>query len=162
MSEFIKTNWKGVITLFVFLVIVYDVIDGFINDDEPKAAQIQQELEHEFEAINPITQSGYYDYLAAHKSRNASVSGAFSTNLTFPEVRNYYDQELARNGWKFDKEERVQDWWRDFGGGSVQYCKGNYRAFLQYAGENADYGWNFSLSLSWRLENEKLTANDCK
>jgi len=40
----------------------------------------------------------------------------------------------------------------DLGGRTTEYCKGDYRASLQYPGQSAKYGWVFALDLSWGLD----------
>jgi hypothetical protein len=46
----------------------------------------------------------------------------------------------------------MKDWGQDLGGRTARYCKGKYRADLQYAGERANYGWDYAFSLSWGLD----------
>ena len=40
----------------------------------------------------------------------------------------------------------------DLGGMSRTYCKGELRAHLHYAGERANYGWDFDFNMSWGLD----------
>lgn len=83
-----------------------------------------------------------------HRSRSDSRCAAIPP-LSYPEIRSFYDQEFARNAWRFIRQEPVRDWGRDFGGVTATYCKGSYRASVQYAGAKAEYGWDYSIDLSW-------------
>jgi len=94
----------------------------------------------------------------SHKPRQALVGSKYSTNLNYAEIRKYYDKELENHGWHFINEKAVRDWGRDFGGKIAHYRKGNYTASLQYAGNPKEYGWAYSLDLTWGLSfRESLT-----
>jgi len=142
---------KSVAVLFVFSWVAISFFSSYLQDDEPRAAQNQNALAQEFNNITPLSSTVFCDYRAGHKGQSAGVGGHFSTIQSFEQVRAHFDRELQRNGWKFYKEERVLDWGRDFGGKSLHYCKGEYTASLQYAGENAGYGWDYALDLDWRM-----------
>lgn len=120
--------------------------------NEPKARQVQSDLESEFHAIQPLPQAKSSGYNASHKSSQSLVTSNYQTNLAYSDIRAYYDVELAKHGWTFYEEEQMKDWGRDLGGKSAHYCKAEYRAHLQYAGPQADYGWDFALGLSWGLD----------
>lgn len=60
-----------------------------------------------------------------------------------------YMDEAKKNGSVFVNEETVSDWGRDFGGKLLNFSKGDYTLSIQYAGEKADYGWDFGVSLTW-------------
>lgn len=120
--------------------------------DPSKGESAQTELEREFKAITPPPGATPRDYHASHKSRQALVGSGYSSDLPFEGIRKYYDEELAKNGWKFHDEYALRDRGRDFGGRTVEYCKGEYRASLVYAGERANYGWVYAIDLSWGLD----------
>ena len=120
--------------------------------NEPKAAQVQAVLENEFRAIHPLPAATPLNYGASHKTQQALVSDTYQTSLTYEDIRQFYDAEVAKNGWAFFMEEQVKDWGRDLGGKEARYCKGEYRATLQYAGKQADYGWDYAFSVSWGLD----------
>jgi len=117
----------------------------------PKAQLVQSQLESEFKSIEPLPGAGAFDYAATHKTRQALVTSKYRTNLPYAEMRAHYDSELARHGWVFYEEEQMRDWGIDFGGKTARYCKGGYRANLEYAGGQADYGWDYAFSVSWGL-----------
>jgi hypothetical protein len=134
------------ILLFVAFAINYEISNW------PEAQQRQRSLEDEFRHISPSPQTKPLLYDANHKGRTALVSQSYQTALTYPEIRSFYDRELARNGWLFLSEHQHLDWWRDFGGMTASYCKGPFRASVQYAGAKAQYSWDYTLDLSWGLD----------
>ena len=73
----------------------------------------------------------------SHKTQQALVGSSYSTTKPYSEIRKHDDEELARRGWKFHREQEVADWGRDLGGRTTECCKGDYRASLQYAGQRA-------------------------
>ena len=145
----VRQVWKVAGPVLVLLFVAYLVYDYAVN--APKAALAQRELEQEFKSIKPLPGAVAGNYHASHDTQQSLVGSSYSTELSYREIRAYYDAELARRGWRFQKEEGLRDWGRDFGGRSAHYFKGNYAASLQYAGENADYGWDYALELSWGL-----------
>ena len=141
--------WRVVGSVFLVLFVAYMIYDHAIN--APKAALVQQELEQEFNSIKPMPSTVACDYYASHKTQQSLVGGKYSTKLSYREIRTYYDAELSSHGWRFQKEEGLRDWGRDFGGRSAHYCKGSYTASLEYAGEKAGHGWDYALDMSWGL-----------
>ncbi|MDQ5837337.1 MAG: hypothetical protein M3379_11200 [Acidobacteriota bacterium] len=129
-----------------------------------KAEQVEKELEQEFNSIKPLPGAYLRSHNASYKSRQALVGSTYSTEKPYSEIRKYYDEELANHGWKFHEEYELKDWGRDFGGRTIEYCKGGYKASLQYAGTQAHYGWVFALDLSWGLDSlvDEWKGNVCK
>ncbi|MBN3786750.1 hypothetical protein [Burkholderia sp. Ac-20353] len=136
--------------VFLSAFIAFAIYDHRVNT--PKAASAQNILEREFQAIKPLPGATVVSFYADHKTSQALTGSMYSTTATYAEIRQYYDGELARLGWKFQTEEPVRDWWRDLGGRTAHYRKNGYSANLQYAGEKADAGWVYTLDLSWGLE----------
>lgn len=118
----------------------------------PGAEKEQRVLENDFAHLSLPANSVPLPLKTSHKTHQASVSQSYESKLNYAELRAFYDQELAKNGWRFWKEQRLRDWGRDLGGMTADYCKRPFLASLQYAGEKADYGWNYALGLSWGLE----------
>jgi hypothetical protein len=154
MDSLMTVSWvldrwqvKGILMLvFAAFAIHYEISNW------PQAQRQQRSLEDEFRHISPSPQSKPLLYDANHKGRTALVAQSYRTALTYPEIRAFYDRELARNGWLFLSEHRNRDWGRDFGGVTAEYCKGLFRASVQYAGAKAQYDWDYTLDLSWGLD----------
>ena len=129
---------------------------GVITDfglNGPKARLVGDELETEAEAIEPPSQAVLVRASSSSKPRHALIGREYTTDLDFSGIRAHYDRELTQRGWVFTEEWPIRDWWRDLGGRSVLYRKGDYFASLQYAGKDADYGWTYALTLSWGIHN---------
>lgn len=142
--------WKILAPIIWLLAVLFFIYDYTVND--PKAALVQKALEHEFQTIKPLPAAVLSGSNSSHKPHQSLVGRNYSTFQPYTTIRKYYDTELAAHGWKYIKEDIVRDWGQDYGGKTAKYAKGNYTATLQYAGVKADYGWGYSLDLSWGLD----------
>lgn len=132
------------IVLAFISVLVYDHV---VNS--PKAELVQSRLRQELESITPLPGAVPGERSGSYKPRKAWVGRRYTTTASYAQIRAYYDVELTMRGWSFHREHGTRDWFRDFGGIKAEYCKGPYTASLDYAGDRADYGWVFSLDLTW-------------
>ncbi len=71
--------------------------------------------------------------------------------MCYAEVRGYYEGELTKRGWSIYMEEPLTEWGKDYGGKAARYCKGPYRADLQWAGQGSSNEWD-GFSMSWGLD----------
>ena len=132
------------LVLAVIGVVAYDHIAN-----SPKAQVVQNRLRQELELIMPLPGAIPSERSGSYKPRMAWIGRRYTTTLSYAQIRAYYDAELSRHGWSLHRERGTRDWFRDFGGRKAEYCKGPYAASLDYAGERANYGWVFSLDLTW-------------
>ena len=118
----------------------------------PEAKRAMQALEVEASVVNPPPHS-HVSRSATHKTRSALVSYTYSTSteMSYPELRTYYDAQLVAHGWTFVREQSDRAWGKDLGGTSAYYRKGAYTARLQFAGAKANYDWTYSLDYSWGM-----------
>lgn len=158
----IQQVWSIVGLTFVVGFIAFVAYDYLVN--APRARLAENDLKREFQSIVSLPGAVVRNHHSLHRSQQASVGGTYATSVSYVEIRKYYDEELARRGWTFHREREIRDWGRNLGGRTVEYCKGEYRASLQYAGERADYGWVFALDLSWGLDSlmDRWLGNVCK
>ncbi len=120
---------------------------------KPHGSSVLKALEQEYEQVRPPPGARLLGALSrTNKTSQALVDGNYTTSARYPELRSYYDNELARHGWTPCGERPLKDWFTDLGGVSRTYCKGELRAHLQYAGERANYGWDFDFNMSWGLD----------
>jgi hypothetical protein len=133
----------------VGIVLGFGIYDFLKNG--PEAARVQAELENELRMISPPSGATSAGLHRSNKPRQALVSNTYCSSLKYVEIRNYYDKELANHGWTFYREVPLKDWGRDFGGKEAEYCKGPYRATIEYAGDGVADSWNYAFSLSWGL-----------
>src|SRR5438876_12068653 len=137
------------------LVAIALLLGCVIHDQEHQARQKQDEIEKEFRLIQPPPEampvSANVQFV--HKNDRGLVGLSYKTGLSYLEIRRHYDLELAKHGWKFQKEINVVYRGEDSGGKEAFYSKGAYTATLQFAGkrEFSEMGWNYGLDLSWGL-----------
>ena len=138
-----------VLSLLLLLCITGCAI--FPNNDNPKSISIENELKDELNSIRQLPEATLKSSNSSHKEKLAVVGGAYITKHNYNEIRKYYDVEFANHGWQFINEVNDKEWGKDLGGKSAYYRKGEYVLTLQYAGENANYGWTYGIDLSWGL-----------
>jgi hypothetical protein len=117
----------------------------------PKAKQAQAQLENEFNAISPLPNANAVKHDASHKTNLALVETTYLTDVSRDDIFKYYDEQLKQHGWQYYNTTGLTDWGKDLGGKSAEYCKDDYVASIQYAGEQAQYGWTYAFNMSWRL-----------
>jgi hypothetical protein len=113
-------------------------------------SRVRSDLEHEMQAIAPlpdatlITTTNHFPL-----SSEANIGRLYFTRLTYEQIRTHYDKELTARNWKFRGEESMTEWGKDLGGKYVFYCKGDYKASIQFAGEHSEVTWTFAFNLTW-------------
>jgi hypothetical protein len=113
-----------------------------VGHNDSEAEQKLAELEREFRAVAPLPQAAAHRYSAYSKPKHALVIGTYKTNLSYPEIKAHYDDQLSKQGWVF--YEGDQDWVRGRGN-TAEYCKGEYRAVIDtQGGKRATGGITFS------------------
>ncbi len=115
----------------------------------PEAKRAMEALEGEASVVRPPHSATETRHSATHKPHSALVTSTYSTAMSYPELRSYYDVELAAHGWTFIREQSDRAWGNDLGGFSAYYRKGVYTATLQFAGVKANYGWTYAVGLGW-------------
>lgn len=87
------------------------------------------------------------------KSHIAGISGDYSSSLSIPELRRYYDKKLTDQGWKFLRDEATTGLTKDV----VVYCKGEYEAFFEVSNQS----WlTYSFGVRWD-SNHQLGRGPC-
>jgi len=152
IGSYIRWNPGGVLGIALMLTMLSIWIgDALLNG--ARGEQYHQQLIQEFRAIQPLPGAavvGMTDsYSPWHSAHQALVSASYTTAAQWPEIREYYDQELKSKGWQFSDDQPYRVWGEDLGGRLRDYCKGELNAELEYAGSQA--GRSYSLGLSWGL-----------
>ena len=132
-------------------VIICIVIFFFSCNNQPAYDQdIANLLESEFNMIEEMPNSKCARKpKISGKKETIGINASYNTDVSYIEIREYYNEILSDNGWVFMREEKIHDWGRDFGGMSLEYFKGEFVTTLQYAGEDASYGWVYAISIYW-------------
>jgi hypothetical protein len=119
---------------------------------KPTGNHVLPVVERELAQVHPPEDARPVGEKVAFSKMNLAYAGmTYATTLRYDGLRDHYDQELARLGWSACGEKAIRDWFRDFGGMSRTYCKGELKSVLEYAGERAGYSWDFAFSVSWEL-----------
>jgi hypothetical protein len=89
-----------------------------------------------------------------HKSTSsgfgkAFVSKSFRCKTSYDEVKRFYVDHVTQDGWQFVHERQIKNWQRDLGGRELEFRRGDYRVTIEYAGEKADYGWDYGIGIGW-------------
>ena len=109
-------------------------------------------LKGEFGQIRPFPGAVAGHQRSMDKGRQGHVGADYTSAESFEAIKAHYNGELTKRGWKLLREEKVLYNNRDYGGLHVFFCKNNYTADLQFAGEQEQqFGWTYSFSLSWGL-----------
>jgi hypothetical protein len=149
-----KTNGGKKILQFIGLAYALIYLSFFAYDEienGPVAEKVKQSLESEFKLIEPLPGSKLVSYNSSSKPHIAGCGATYNSKKSIEEIKYHYDEQLIMNGWAYQGIEKVKGGGEDLGGKSIRYCKDDKSAAIQYAGENADYGWTYGVSFSWGL-----------
>jgi hypothetical protein len=147
-----KKIWNNKFSPFfgLLLLVLFSVTVNLCNENRIAPGDVrEQALKAEFNLIQPLPGALRTNLTARSKGgKQAIVSARFKTNKSYDEIRTFYFDEALKNGWTFSKEATKTDWGSDLGGKTIDFYKDEYELSIQYAGEKADYGWDFAVSLS--------------
>jgi|SRR5215813_3219479 len=110
----------------------------------PKLADVENELAE----IAPPPGAATTQHISIYKWTSGTVGNYYQSNLTYDQLRAYYDVELARHGWKFHKQVPLKDWGKDLGESQTLYCKGDRAVDIYWTG-NAPQNYRYALNITW-------------
>ena len=117
---------------------------------EFRSWRTQADVERQFSEIKPLPDAVEVQHNNIRRDIRGGVSGYYKTDLSYQDIRAYYDGELSKRGWKFQKETGIKVWGEDLGGLQTLYCKGNVAATLDYRGrEESRVGYRYAFGLYW-------------
>lgn len=90
-------------------------------------------LSEELSRVSPPAQSQLVEHTTLNKYSYVKLGEEYSTSLTLQELRDHYDAELERNGWRLLEEHEFSVYVSE-----AIYCKGDYTASLDYLGNHGD------------------------
>jgi hypothetical protein len=118
-----------------------------------KPADLSQEKIKEIETI--------WETISVHKSftrvkepsllldGSPRFSASYTATASYDEVKRFYRDELARNGWQFIREREPKDRGRIRGEREVDFQKNGYEIEIYYAGKRKmELGWDYQIELS--------------
>ncbi|MGH9929179.1 MAG: hypothetical protein ACREA9_08125 [Pyrinomonadaceae bacterium] len=80
----------------------------------------------------------------------ASIGRSFRCQASYDDVKRFYSERLGQDGWELADERQLKDWGRDVGGREIKFRKGDYQVVIGYAGERANYGWDYGIDIGFR------------
>jgi len=154
---FIRKRGKPFWTLLSLLAIVvvgaaWFVVFRAYQSTSASAQLMQRRLQEELTAIEPPASVHRVQHNEISKIGHGNISEYFQTDLSYGEIRGYYDGELVKHGWKFQKETKLTSWGEDHGELMAFYCKESVSAELYYTGqEETNLKYRYSFGLSWGI-----------
>jgi hypothetical protein len=83
------------------------------------------------------------------RGNQALLGKEYKSSVNYETLKSFYTENLTQSGWKFLREKQVKDWGRDLGGRELEFQKGEYILDIQYSGEKANYGWQYTIDIDW-------------
>ena len=118
---------------------------------EPNGQTKQAELEQQFDRIQPVPGSTLAPLNEVYKTERGKV-GFYNTDAPSDKIKSHYQTELARLGWKYIGEKKVETFQRFSGGTQTLFCHGDIGANLFITGDDKQrLGYTYSLALNWGM-----------
>jgi hypothetical protein len=118
---------------------------------EPDGPAKQAALERQFDAIPKLPGSVSTELNQIYETDRGKI-GFYKTELNPDQIKSYYDNELAKLGWKYVGEKKVEAFQKFSGGSQYLFCNGETAATLfTTAKDEAWLGYTYSLALNWGM-----------
>ena len=130
---------------------------------EPDGPAKQAALERQFETIQKLPGSVPTELNQIYKTDRGKI-GFYKSERSPGEIQAYYDAELARLGWKYIGEKKVEAFQRYSGGSQYLFCNGEVAATLfTTVKDEAWLGYTYSLALNWGMSSGYIWGvTDCQ
>jgi hypothetical protein len=130
---------------------------------EPDGAAKQAALVRQFDAIQKLPGSIPTELNQIYKTDRGKI-GFYNTEQSDDQIKSYYDKELARLGWKYIGEKKVEKFGKFSGGSQYLFCNGEVAATLfTTAKDEAWLGYTYSLALNWGMSSGYVWGvTDCQ
>jgi hypothetical protein len=135
-----KNKIFGLMVLIMFMCLVS--FFGYQEYQEYQGRKHYPIVKAEFNRIRPLPGAiAASDSQGTVAGNHANVGMLYQTNMSYSAIKEYYDVELARHGFKFQKESEA------YGRKRILYTKGEFTAFIDYVGiTNPEYTYYFYVS----------------
>ena len=118
---------------------------------EPDGPAKQAALERRFDEIQKLPGSIPTELNQIYKTDRGKI-GFYNSEQSDDQIKSYYDNELARLGWKYIGEKKVEKFGKFSGGSQFLFCNGEVAATLfTTASDEAWLGYTYSLALNWGM-----------
>ena len=139
------------------------VVTDYDGAPDPNVADHQQQTESAAALIQPLSDAQPAPLDSLYKP-GRGIARFYTTNASYEQVKDHYESELTRNGWKVFGERKLEIFQRYNGMMHVLFCKNHLAANLFYTGAEAPrLGYNYSLAINWDLSSGFVWGvEDCK
>ena len=118
---------------------------------EPDGPARQAALVRQFDAIPKLPGSVPTELNQIYKTDRGKI-GFYKTEVSPDRIKSFYDNELAKLGWKYVGEKKVEAFQKFSGGSQYLFCNGETAATLfTTANDDASLGYTYSLALNWGM-----------
>jgi hypothetical protein len=115
----------------------------------PEVIAIDQRIRQEFQTIQPVPGSTVVNTYSSRIWRRVAVGASYAVNATEQEIANNYRSQLTSSGWTYVRRDKSLYYGRDYGGWVDTYCFQDQQAHVDYAGQQASFGWTYGFEISW-------------
>ena len=141
-------RWLWFVPVLFAAIFVLAYISKFFspNRGDVKLYQAQELINR----VSPYPDSEVVETSAGSKDRIATVGRAYKSKASYEDLKRYYSEKLATQGWRYETENDLFDWGRNFGGRRILFRQGQFQLVIEYAGRGADYGWDYAVNITWQ------------
>jgi hypothetical protein len=87
-------------------------------------------------------------------SNGASVTKTFKSDVGYTEIKQFYLDELADEGWQFVAEKDVKHRGRIRNQRALEFQKDNFALTIQFAGDRSqELGWDYAVKVGFPADN---------
>jgi hypothetical protein len=79
----------------------------------------------------------------------AIVSKSYKATASYEELKKFYLQRLPAEGWQFHAARPLPASNPATDERLLEFCKNDFSLTVQFAGQNAGYGWDYAVDIVW-------------
>lgn len=76
----------------------------------------------------------------------------YKAKVNFAELKAFYIERLAQQGWHFESDKINWHNRQNLGGRIMTFRRDDYKLDIIYAGERAYFGWDYQVTVSWNTQ----------
>lgn len=140
-------NGGGKLVLFLTCLLVTVLLTGCWSAkedaaklEEVKAVWARLPMYPDMQQVGDLTRSG---------GGNVLVSKTFRSGARYDDVKRFYIEHLAQEGWKTISDRKLADWGGDPERYYIQFQKGDIFLSIEFAGAGSDRDWQYAIAVTW-------------
>ena len=149
-EDYMDKNRKLMVSLSICLgislvgILVFQQVSK-IPGLQTKKAILENEL-NEIQRPLGVTELEHFSRV---KPEVVSVSRTYKTDLSYEFIRDYYINELSKQGWELNESKSLTVWGKDLGAKELIFTKNRYILKLDFPGHDPNFNYTFELTASW-------------